>query len=208
MLPVAMGLILAAPYRKRRLLAFLDPTSDTLGVNFQLSQSLIAVGSGGAFGIGLMAGIQKLYYLPEAHTDFIYAVAGEEFNLGSPKQLATILFEKLGLPPVKKTKTGYSTDVDVLEQLALNHALPAKLIEPERSCDHGRGRRFPHERRRLRHAFVNLAHDLFKEVFEAQHAGGAAVFVDDHREMRLAALHRVQHHIERRRFRDHRHRSH
>ena len=81
MLPVAMGLILAAPYRKRRLLAFLDPTSDMLGVNFQLSQSLIAVGSGGAFGIGLMAGIQKLYYLPEAHTDFIYAVAGEELGL-------------------------------------------------------------------------------------------------------------------------------
>jgi DNA polymerase-1 len=59
----------------------------------------------------------------------IYALAGEEFNLGSPKQLATILFEKLGLPPVKKTKTGYSTDADVLEQLALGHALPAKIVE-------------------------------------------------------------------------------
>jgi DNA polymerase-1 len=59
----------------------------------------------------------------------IYALAGEEFNLGSPKQLATILFEKLGLPPVKKTKTGYSTDADVLEQLAVGHALPAKIIE-------------------------------------------------------------------------------
>jgi cell division protein FtsW len=81
MLPMAVGLILAAPYRKRRLLAFLDPTSDPLGVNFQLSQSLIAVGSGGAIGTGLMAGIQKLYYLPEAHTDFIYAVAGEELGL-------------------------------------------------------------------------------------------------------------------------------
>ena len=65
----------------------------------------------------------------EALTREIYAVAGEEFNLGSPKQLATILFEKLGLPPLKKTKTGYSTDADVLEQLAVNHALPAKLIE-------------------------------------------------------------------------------
>jgi len=62
-------------------------------------------------------------------TTEIYALAGEEFNLGSPKQLATILFEKLGLPPVKKTKTGYSTDADVLEQLALGHALPAKIIE-------------------------------------------------------------------------------
>jgi DNA polymerase-1 len=59
----------------------------------------------------------------------IYTIAGEEFNLGSPKQLATILFEKLGLPPVRKTKTGYSTDADVLEQLALGHTMPAKIIE-------------------------------------------------------------------------------
>jgi DNA polymerase-1 len=59
----------------------------------------------------------------------IYGLAGEEFNIGSPKQLATVLFEKLKLPPVKKTKTGYSTDADVLEQLALGHELPAKIIE-------------------------------------------------------------------------------
>jgi DNA polymerase-1 len=59
----------------------------------------------------------------------IYALAGGEFNIGSPKQLATVLFEKLKLPPVKKTKTGYSTDADVLEQLALGHELPAKIIE-------------------------------------------------------------------------------
>ncbi len=58
-----------------------------------------------------------------------YELAGEEFNIGSPKQMAHILFEKLKLPPVKKTKTGYSTDADVLEQLALGHALPAKIIE-------------------------------------------------------------------------------
>jgi DNA polymerase-1 len=65
----------------------------------------------------------------ERITREIYALAGEEFNIGSPKQLATILFEKLKLPPVKKTKTGYSTDADVLEQLALGHALPAKILE-------------------------------------------------------------------------------
>jgi len=59
----------------------------------------------------------------------IHSLAGEEFNLGSPKQLATILFEKLKLPPVRRTKTGYSTDADVLEQLALGHPLPAKIIE-------------------------------------------------------------------------------
>jgi len=59
----------------------------------------------------------------------IYSLAGEEFNIGSPKQLAHILFEKLKLPPVKRTKTGYSTDADVLEQLAIGHELPARIIE-------------------------------------------------------------------------------
>jgi DNA polymerase-1 len=59
----------------------------------------------------------------------IYGLAGEEFNIGSPKQLAYILFEKLKLPPVKRTKTGYSTDAAVLEQLALGHELPARIIE-------------------------------------------------------------------------------
>ena len=65
----------------------------------------------------------------DALTREIYVLAGEEFNLSSPKQLAVILFEKLKLPPVKKTKTGYSTDADVLEHLALGHPLPARLIE-------------------------------------------------------------------------------
>jgi DNA polymerase-1 len=65
----------------------------------------------------------------ERTTQEIYRLAGEEFNIGSPKQLAAVLFEKLGLPPVKKTKTGYSTDADVLEQLALGHELPAKIVE-------------------------------------------------------------------------------
>ena len=62
-------------------------------------------------------------------TKEIYGLAGEEFNIGSPKQLAYILFEKLKLPPVKRTKTGYSTDADVLEQLALGHELPARIVE-------------------------------------------------------------------------------
>src|SRR5262249_12400576 len=65
----------------------------------------------------------------ERLTREIYTLASEEFNIGSPKQMARILFEVLKLPPIKKTKTGYSTDADVLEQLALSHELPAKLIE-------------------------------------------------------------------------------
>jgi DNA polymerase-1 len=59
----------------------------------------------------------------------IYFIAGEEFNINSPKQLQEILFEKLGLKPIKKTKTGYSTNIDVLEQLALEHELPKEIIE-------------------------------------------------------------------------------
>jgi DNA polymerase-1 len=59
----------------------------------------------------------------------IHALAGEAVNPNSPKQLATVLFEKLKLPPVKRTKTGYSTDVDVLEELALGHPLPGKILE-------------------------------------------------------------------------------
>jgi DNA polymerase-1 len=65
----------------------------------------------------------------ERLTREIYTLAGEEFNIGSPKQMARILFDTLKLPPVRKTKTGYSTDADVLEQLALGHELPAKIIE-------------------------------------------------------------------------------
>ncbi len=59
----------------------------------------------------------------------IYGLAGSEFNINSPKQLADILFVKLGLTPVKKTKTGYSTDVDVLEELAHVHPLPAEILK-------------------------------------------------------------------------------
>ncbi len=59
----------------------------------------------------------------------IYRLAGEEFTIASPKQLAQILFEKLKLPAIRRTKTGYSTDADVLTELALGHPLPAKILE-------------------------------------------------------------------------------
>ena len=69
------------PYRLRRLLIFLNPESDPQGAGFQIIQSKIAVGSGGWFGQGLMLGRQKMRFLPEAHTDFIFAVIGEELGL-------------------------------------------------------------------------------------------------------------------------------
>ena len=80
-LPVLYIVLVSAPYRRRRLLAFWDPWADPLGDGFQIIQSLIAVGTGGVFGRGLMAGVQKLFYLPEPHTDFIFAVIGEELGL-------------------------------------------------------------------------------------------------------------------------------
>jgi len=80
-LPAASIVLMSADYRRRRMLVFLDPWKDPLGDGFQVIQSLIAVGTGGVFGRGLMAGVQKLFYLPEPHTDFIYAVIGEELGL-------------------------------------------------------------------------------------------------------------------------------
>jgi cell division protein FtsW len=79
--PVASFILLSADYRRRRLLSFLDPWQDPLGDGFQIIQSLIAVGTGGLFGRGLMGGVQKLFYLPEPHTDFIFAVISEELGL-------------------------------------------------------------------------------------------------------------------------------
>jgi cell division protein FtsW len=79
-LPMLYLLITHVGYRQARLIAFLNPDSDRLGSGFQLLQSLIAVGSGGFSGVGLMEGKQKLFYLPEAHTDFIYAVICEELG--------------------------------------------------------------------------------------------------------------------------------
>jgi cell division protein FtsW len=81
MLPVLAFVLWMAPYRRARLLAFLNPWDDPLGDGFQIIQSLISVGAGGVFGRGLMGGLQKLFFLPEPHTDFIYAVIGEELGL-------------------------------------------------------------------------------------------------------------------------------
>ena len=80
-LPALYFLIMTSDYRRKRVLAFLDPWSDPLDGGFQLIQSMIAIGTGGLFGRGLMGGVQKLFYLPEPHNDFIYSVIGEELGL-------------------------------------------------------------------------------------------------------------------------------
>lgn len=79
--PVVIYLVTSASYRMARIMAFLDPWQDAQGIGFQLTQSQIALGSGGWFGVGLGHSQQKLFYLPAAHTDFIYSIIGEEFGL-------------------------------------------------------------------------------------------------------------------------------
>jgi cell division protein FtsW len=79
---VGMALLaVASPYRMQRLTSFLDPWSDPFNSGFQLTQSLIAIGRGEWLGVGLGNSVQKLFYLPEAHTDFVFAVFAEEFGL-------------------------------------------------------------------------------------------------------------------------------
>jgi len=79
--PALVAIAITAPYRMKRLTSFLDCTQDALGNGFQLCQALIAFGSGGVSGVGLGQGQQKMYYLPAAHTDFIFSVIGEELGL-------------------------------------------------------------------------------------------------------------------------------
>jgi cell division protein FtsW len=74
-------LVILYPFRIKRIMAFIDPYSDPFDSGYQIIQSFIAIGSGGVLGRGLMNGVQKLNYLPEAHTDFIFSVIGEEFGL-------------------------------------------------------------------------------------------------------------------------------
>jgi len=82
--PVVLAFVALArfsPYRMRRVMGFWNPWADPYGDGFQLTQSLIAIGTGEWTGLGLGASVQKLFYLPEAHTDFIFAVIAEEFGL-------------------------------------------------------------------------------------------------------------------------------
>jgi cell division protein FtsW len=74
-------LAVTTPYRMARLTAFVDPWTDPFNSGFQLTQSLIAIGSGSWFGVGLGGSVQKLFYLPEAHNDFLFAVLAEELGL-------------------------------------------------------------------------------------------------------------------------------
>lgn len=80
-LGIMVLLAVSSPYRMSRITSFIDPWADPFNSGFQLTQSLIAIGNGGWFGAGLGGSVQKLFYLPEAHTDFVFAIFAEEFGL-------------------------------------------------------------------------------------------------------------------------------
>ena len=80
-LPMVAALILGSSYRRQRLWQFLHAATDPSGAGYQINQSFLAFGSGGPFGVGLGEGKQKLFFLPEAHTDFVLALVGEELGL-------------------------------------------------------------------------------------------------------------------------------
>jgi len=80
-LPVGYHVVASSPYRMKRIMAFLDPWGTRNGVGYQIAESLMSIGSGGWTGLGLGDGRQKLFFLPEAHTDFIFSIIGEELGL-------------------------------------------------------------------------------------------------------------------------------
>ena len=99
----ALLLTIAEPYRMARLTAFIDPFSDPSGTGFQTVQALTAIGSGGLFGVGLGESVQKIFYLPEAHTDMILAIIGEEVGLVGIGAV-TILYGMIGYAGLRAAK--------------------------------------------------------------------------------------------------------
>jgi cell division protein FtsW len=136
-LAVGVGLLAIAiePYRRARVFSFLNPWGDSQGAGFQTVQAMIGLGSGGPFGVGLGQGVQKVFYLPEAHTDMIFAIVGEELGLvGSAVVMAAYaLFAYAGLkialgcrdPFGKRLATGIT--VLVSGQAAVNLAAVMSL---------------------------------------------------------------------------------
>jgi len=101
-----IALIMSSPYRRARVTAFVDPFADYHGSGYQVCRSLIALGSGGVFGVGLCEGREKVFYLPAEHTDFIFAVLGEEAGLLGTAFVAIlfVLFALRGFAIASRTK--------------------------------------------------------------------------------------------------------
>ena len=107
---VVLLAIIIEPYRMARLTGFLNPTGDPSGAGFQAIQAKIALGSGGIFGVGLGQSLQKAFYLPEAHTDMIAAVIGEELGLAGLSMLVGLfgLFAYAGLRTAQRARDRYA----------------------------------------------------------------------------------------------------
>jgi cell division protein FtsW len=122
-LPVLYLLIFSVPYRRMRILAFLNPWLDPKGSGFQIIQSQVALGSGGMFGVGLGHSRQKLFYLPAAHTDFIFSIIGEELGLVGTLAIVIlfILFIQQGLKVLKNApdKFGYFLSLGLVLMISL-----------------------------------------------------------------------------------------
>ena len=120
---VVTFLIMKEPYRMARIIAFLDPWHDSQGIGFQLTQSQIALGSGGVFGVGLGHSQQKLFYLPAAHTDFILSIIGEEMGMvGALVVIALfVLFIWYGTRIIRQISDpfGYFMSVGIVMMLGL-----------------------------------------------------------------------------------------
>lgn len=108
--PMLAYLMLAKPYRRKRILAFFHPWDDPRGVGFQIIQSFLALGSGGLFGVGLGKSQQKLFYLPESHTDFIFSIIGEELGFigASAVVILFIIFIFAGMVIVFRARDHFS----------------------------------------------------------------------------------------------------
>ena len=122
-IPVVVYLVIKEPYRMARIIAFLDPWQDSQGIGFQLTQSQIALGSGGLFGVGLGHSQQKLFYLPAAHTDFILSIIGEELGLLGALAIITlfVLFIWMGIRLIRQTHEsfGYFLSIGIIMMLGL-----------------------------------------------------------------------------------------
>jgi cell division protein FtsW len=122
-LPALYFLVFSVPYRRARILAFLNPWLDPKGTGFQIIQSQVAIGSGGLFGRGLGHSQQKLFYLPAAHTDFIFSIIGEELGLIGTLGIIVLfmIFIQQGLKIIKNAQNrfGYFLALGLILMISL-----------------------------------------------------------------------------------------
>jgi cell division protein FtsW len=136
--PAAVALVASSPYRMKRILAFTDPFGQRQGVGYQVAESIISFGSGGVSGLGLGAGKQKLFFLPAAHTDFIFAIVGEELGLAGVVLVITLFatiawrglraFRRQGTPDSAEAYLCAGITLLVVIQAATNMAVVLGLV--------------------------------------------------------------------------------